>query len=130
MMMGSGGGLGAAVGFDGNAEGFGGDAFGQVGHDDAGVAAVVGVEGAGGDGGAAVCGDDPELVGLVLLERVEVAGEEDKGAFVGIVGDAADGGVARLRLGAEGDADGLGVSERVHELMGVCGVGVEALDLC
>ena len=56
----------------------------EFGHDDAGVALVVGVEGAGGDGRAAVCGDDPELVGLVGLERIEVAGEEDERAFRGL----------------------------------------------
>src|ERR1035441_11036272 len=72
---------GAALVFDSDAEGLGGDAFRQIGHDDVGVALVVGVEGAGGDGRGAVGGDDPEFVGFVGPERVEVAGEEDEGAL-------------------------------------------------
>ena len=43
-------------------------------------------------------GDDPELIGFVLLERVEVAGEEDQRALVGVVGDAAGGRLGRLAL--------------------------------
>ena len=87
------------------------------------------MEGACGNGCGAVGGDDPELIGLVGLERIEIAGEEDEGALFRIVGNSAAGARFGLGFAGEADADGPGIGECVEQL--VCGgcAGGEARDL-
>ena len=90
---------------------------------------VVGMEGAGGDGRAAVGRDHPQLIGLVELQRLEVAGQKHQAALRRVVGDARDGRGLGLRLLRERDADGSGIGERVEQLAGGSGSHVEPMDL-
>ena len=93
--------LRAAIVFNADGESLGGDACGQGGQDDAGVAVVVGMEDGGGDGVVSVGGEEPEFIYFARLERVEIVHQEDEAAVGGVVRDATQGLWFGRRLGGD-----------------------------
>ena len=81
-----------------------------------------------GTGRLTVGGNQPQLVHLVGVKRLEVAGDEQKGSLVCDVGDLAlrD---RRFLAPGQGDACGGGVFQGVHQLPGCGGVCGEPREL-